>query len=175
VPERYVQVNIRTNEETMKKYFYILCFIVLTVSCGKDVENFKPTTKLENILKNKNLAKAYYEFRNENISLTLAIDTARSFKKFVEDATVEDLISLTECDKPVVRCFAFKALVQKDYADIKKILFRHKYDEENVEEFQGRCIRMNMPVKIYMLNKLRPFASYKNKEYIELEKEFMKK
>jgi hypothetical protein len=159
----------------MNKYIYILSFLVLTLSCGKDVENFKPTTKLENILKNKKLSKVYYEFRNENIYLTLSIDTVRSFKKFVKNTTVKDLISLTECEKPIIRCFAFKALVEKDYPDIIKILFRHKYDEENVEEFQGRCIRMNMPAKSYMLNKLRPFASYKNKEYIELEKEFMKK
>jgi hypothetical protein len=157
----------------MNKHFYILLIVVLTVSCGKDVEIFKPTTKLENILKNKKLAKVYYEFREENIYLTLRIDTAKSFKKFVAETSIKELISLTECERPVVRCFAFKALIEKDYPAIRNILFRHKYDEENVEEFQGRCIRINFPVKTYMLNKLRPFASYKNKEYLELEKEFI--
>lgn len=157
----------------MNKYFYILSFVVLIISCRKDVEVFKPTTKLENLLKNEKLGKVYYEFRKENISLALGIDTAKSFKKFVSETSIEELISLTECDRPVVRCFAFKALVKKNYPDIRKILFRHKYDEENVEEFHGRCIRMNLPVKIYMLNKLQPYASYKNKEYLDFEKDFM--
>jgi hypothetical protein len=157
----------------MNKCFYILLIVVLLVSCGKDVEIFKPTTKLENILKNKKLAKEYYEFREENIYLTLRIDTVKSFKRFVAETSIKELISLTECERPVVRCFAFRALIEKDYPEIRNILFRHRYDEENVEEFQGHCIRMNFPVKTYMLNKLRPFASYKNKEYLELEKEFM--
>jgi hypothetical protein len=159
----------------MNKYFYILSIVILIVSCGKDVEIFKPTTNLKNILKNEKLGKVYYEFRKENIYLTLGIDTVKSFKKFVAETSIKELISLTECDRAVVRCFAFKALVEKDYPEIRKILFRHKYDEENVEEFHGQCIRMTLPVKTYMLNKLRPFASYKNKEYLELEKDFMDK
>src|SRR6187431_339672 len=108
----------------MNKYFYILLIVVLIVSCGKDVEIFMPTTKLENILKNKKLAKVYYEFREENIYLTLRIDTAKSFKKFVAETSIKELISLTECERPVVRCFAFKALIEKDYPEIRNILFR---------------------------------------------------
>jgi hypothetical protein len=43
---------------------------------------------------------------------------------------------------------------------------------EEIEEFQGRCIRMNLPVNTYMLNKL--FMSYKNWERIlRIKKEFM--
>jgi peroxiredoxin family protein len=164
--------NIK-NEDTMNKYFYILSIVVLAVSCGKEVGIFKPTTKLENILKNEKLGKVYYEFRKKNIYLTLGIDTVKSFEKFVAETSIKELISLTECERPVVRCFAFKALVEKDYPEIRKILFRHKYDEENVEEFHGNCIRMNIPVKIYMLNELRPFASYKNEEFLKLEKDFM--
>lgn len=156
----------------MKK-LYILLIVFGMLSCEKDTKPFKPTTRLENVLKNKKLSKRYYDFRTDNIILSLNMDTTKIFKIFVAEATIKELINLTECEQPFVRCVAFRALIEKKYPDIKKILFRHKYDKELVQEFHGSCIRMSTPVNYYMLNKLRPFASYKNKEFLELEKKFM--
>lgn len=158
----------------MNKYFYLLSFALLIISCAKDNKNFTPTTKLENILKDKRLNKTYYEFRLEKPYLEVFIDTTKAFKKFISNTKIEELLMLTECEQPIVRCIAFKALVEKDYPEIKKILYRHKNDEEIVNVY-SRCIELHTPVKSYMLELLRPFASNKNKEFLEMEKEFYKK
>jgi hypothetical protein len=73
-------------------------------------------------------------------------------------------------------CRVLKALTQKDYPDIRKLMFRHQYDDEKVEEFRGRCIRMNILVKLYMLNQLGPFAEtnyrFSRKEFNQIWDEF---
>ncbi len=159
----------------MHKYFIVLSIIFLALSCGKETENFKPTTNLENILKDKKLNKIYYEFRLNNVYLTNRIDTIKSFQKFVAETGVKELVSLTECEQPIVRCFAFKALVEKKYPEIRNILLRHKNDEKIVKEY-GRCVEFNRPVKDYMLIQLEPFSEseyrFSKTEYQKIKKDF---
>ena len=159
----------------MNKYFYILSLTFLIVSCGKESESFKPTTTLKLLLKNEKLNRTYYEFRTEKVFLESRLDTVKSFKKFVAETSVEELVSLTECEQPVVRCFAFKALVEKDYPEIRKVLFRHKSDNEIIKQY-SRCIELHESVKNYMLIQLEPFAKTKYRfsrtEYDAVQKDF---
>lgn len=157
----------------MSNYFCMLVIGVLMVGCKKDVPNFTPTTEVKNIFKNEKLAKVYYDFRKESVYLSASIDTAKSFKTFVATASINELIALTECERPIVRCLAFKALLAKNYPQIRKIVVRHKYDDAEVEEFRSQCIRMSIPVKNYMLDHSQPFGSFKDKEFLALEKEIL--
>ena len=170
----YVKVVIRNHEELMRNYFYILLLLLLIHSCGKEVEKFTPTTRLARLLKNEKLRKNYYELRLQT-ALVSRLDTVRSFKKFSTATTVEELISLTHCEKPIVRCFAFKALVEKDYPKIKDLLLEHQHDEEMVIEY-SRCIALHTPVKFYMLSQLEPCAKTKycfsRNEYERIQKDF---
>jgi DNA topoisomerase IA len=149
--------------------------MVFILSCEKEIENFKPTTKFENILKNEKLNKTYWKFRNKNIYLFRELENSESFINFINETNIEELISLTECEKPIIRCFAFKALVEKDYPEIRKILFQHKNDNEIIIEY-SRCLKFQQPVKSYMLRQLEPFADtkyrYSKTEYAEIEKDF---
>ncbi|MTH16845.1 hypothetical protein [Flavobacterium sp. LC2016-01] len=143
------------------------------------MENFIPTTKLDVILKNDNLGKAYYDFRTENPYLSYLLKDRASFKKFVSEVEANNLVLLTECEKPMVRCFAFKALVEQNYPKIREILFRHKFDNQEVNYLAGRCIRMDISIKDYMLQQLSPFSgneySFSRSEYKEIQKEFWEK
>ncbi|WDF65785.1 hypothetical protein [Flavobacterium sp. KACC 22763] len=157
------------------KIFYVFLLFTL-LSCEKKIENFSPTTKLDGILKNDDLSKVYYDFRIENPYLSYLLKDRASFKKFVNEVETNDLVLLTECEKPMIRCFAFKALIEQNYPKIREMLFRHKYDNEKVEYLAGRCIRMDISVKNYMLQQLSPFSgnkySFNRSEYREIQKEF---
>lgn len=163
-------------KEIMRKYLYIISIIFFIVSCNKEVKNFKPTTKLENILKDGNLNKTFYEFRLKNVFLTRGIDTTKSFKTFVKNTNFKELINLTECEKPLIRCFAFKALIEKKYPNIRSLLFRHKNDKESIEVI-NQCVRLNESVNFYMLSQLDPFAKTKyrfnKKEFDEVRRDFI--
>ena len=147
------------------------------ISCGKEVETFEPTTTLKTLLKNGKLNKAYYELRTKHLFLESRLDTVESFKTFVKETKIEELVSLTECEQPIVRCFAFKALAEKDYRNIREILLHHESDVEIIQ-VHDRCIQWNIPVREYMLRQLEPFAKvkyrFRRKEYEEVQKEFSK-
>lgn len=155
--------------------YFILLFLMF--SCSKK-ENFKPTFKLETILKNEKLKKDYAEFRIDNVYLYLGIEKRKSFIKFCGQTSINDLILLTECEKPIIRCFAFKMLVEKDYSKIRELLFKHRHDNEYLDVYHPPCIRMNETVKSYMLQQLGPFSNSKMKfnrvEYDKIFADFFK-
>lgn len=159
------------------KTFCIGLFFVI-LSCEKKVDNFAPTIKFEELLKNAKLNKAYSEFRIDNVGLFSGIEERESFMKFARETNNDVLISLTECDKPIIRCYAFKALVEKDYPYIRQVLFKHKKDNEFIEYGAGQCIRMKRTVSSYMLLQLDPYSKSKNKftktEYDKIQKVFWK-
>ena len=147
----------------------------MIISCKKETENFKPTTELKNILKNEKLKNAYYEFKIENNYLNRSDDTTKSFKKFITVATINELISLTDCEQAIVRCIAFKALVKRKYPYIRSILMKHKNDNEIINEHTGH-LQFNMTVKHYMLSQLEPSSDaefkFNKTEYKKIHTEF---
>ncbi|MWB96352.1 hypothetical protein GON26_18470 [Flavobacterium sp. GA093] len=159
-----------------------ICFLVIILflaSCEQKKEGFKPTEKLDLILKNDKLNKAYSDFRMEDVYLSSDLENQDNFIKFINETNTNDLLSLTECEIPIVRCFAFKALVEKDYPYIRQVLFKHKNDNEFIEYGAGQCIRMKRTVSSYMMLQLDPYSKSKNKftkiEYNKIQKEFWEK
>lgn len=155
--------------------FLILLTFIFSCSRKKD---YRPTVKLDSILKNEKLKKDYTEFRFDNVYLVLGIEKKESFIKFSRKASIDDLVLMTECEKPIVRCFAFKILVEKDYPKIRELLFKHKNDNEHLDVYHPPCIRMNEMVKGYMLKQLEPFSNSKMKfnraDYVKVMADFFR-
>jgi len=147
------------------------------LGCSKK-ENYKPTVKLDSILKNEKLRKDYTEFRFENVCLSLGMEKKQSFVKFLKKTSIDDLLLMTECEKPIVRCVAFKILAERNYSRIHELLFKHQNDNEYLEVYYPPCIRMNEMVKVYMLEQLGPFSDSKMKfnraEYDQIWADFFK-
>lgn len=156
------------------KYFILLFFLV---SCNTN-KDFKPTVKLDSILNNEKSKKGYDAFRLDNVYLVLGIEKKQSFIKFSKETTIDNLILMTECEKPIVRCFAFKVLVEKDYSKIRELLLKHRNDNEYLDVYHPPCTRMNEMVKSYMLKQLDPFSNNKMKfdrvEYDQIFADFFK-
>ncbi len=140
---------------------YGLMIMFLIVSCNGKVESFKPTVKLDSILKNKKLNKNFADFRLDNIYLYSGIEKRESFIKFSKETNIDDLVLMTECENPIIRCFAYKMLVEKDYSKIRELLFKHQNDNETIDVYHPPCTRMNQSVKFYMLQQLEPFSDCK--------------
>ena len=147
------------------------------LSCNKK-EDFKPTVKLDLILKNEKLKKDYNEFRIDNAYLFSGMEKKQSFIKFSRETNIDELVLMTECEKPIVRCFAFKVLVEKDYSKIREVLFKHLHDNDYIDVYHPPCVRMNEMVKVYMLQQLDPFSNSKMKfnrtEYDRIYADFFK-
>jgi hypothetical protein len=138
---------------------FFLVFLVLIFSCTpKKAKDFKPTKTLKTILKDKKLEQRFSNFRIDNVYLFTGIEKRESFMKFSQETNVDDLILFMECEKPIIRCFAFKILAEKNYAKIRELLSKHINDNDLVEIYRGHCIRMETKVKLYMLEQLSPFS-----------------
>jgi len=144
------------------KKIAFLILLLFIVSCSRKTD-YKPTVKLDSILKNEKLKKDYAEFRFDNVYLVLGIEKKQSFVKFSKEASIDDLVLMTECEKPIVRCFAFKVLAERDYSKIRELLFKHQNDNEYLDVYHPPCVRMNEMVKVYMLQQLDPFSNCKMK------------
>ena len=142
-------------------------FLMIFLSCDKEVKTFTPTTKIESIHKNVELKDVLWNLRFEKPCLILEIEEDESFKNFLKKAGIKNLILLTECEIPLVRCFAFKALVEKRYPKIREVLLRHVNDNEMVI-LKNYDVELNLPVKSYMLEQLSPFSRAHNR-YDEVE------
>lgn len=156
---------------------FLLVFSVLVFSCtSKKEKDFRPTTTLKSILKDKKLEQRFSDFRMDNVYLYTEIGERESFIKFYQETNVNDLILFTECEKSIIRCFAFKMLAEKNYGKIRELLSEHLNDNYLVEISRGRCIRMEIKVKLYMLEQLSPFSHneyrFSKSEYDKIYKDF---
>lgn len=163
----------------MKRIVLIL-MTLLFLSCTKKVEKekrFEPTILLKEINKNERTKNIIWDFRLTNIKINRGEKQSKEYEVFRDELTEEELIQITACEIPLLRCIAFKALVERDYVHIRKILNEHKNDNDIVEEYY--CdILLSRPVKSFMLSQLSPFSSSKfkfsKKEFTELQSEFYK-
>lgn len=162
----------------MYKSISLLFIIIFLSSCEKEIKSFKPTTKLEIIMNNVELKNTIVNLRIENAYLTRDIEKGESFKKFLKDTNNKNLISLTECEISLIRCFAFRALVEKEYPGIREILFRHINDNEIVK-LKNYDMEFNLTAKSYMLEQVNPFSKakyrYNKTEYNKIQNSFNEK
>ena len=160
----------------MKK---ILIFLIafLLFNCQKKEENFKPTILLKDIAKTDKLKKIIWNFRLNNHSINLEKKQNKEYEVFCSDLNEKELLKLTECEVPILRCIAFKALNEKGFVNIREILIKHKNDNEIIKAYYYDLV-FNEPVKIFMLNQLNSFSDSKfkfsKKEFSKMKDEFCK-
>ncbi len=144
------------------KIYSLLVFFSFTISCKEKNENYKAINKLETLANNDSLTKSIIELRLKVNKLYKDYESDKEFKTFIKVTTIDDLVYLTDCEIPLVRCFAFKGLVVKDYPKIKEIALKHYNDVEIVKR-QNYDIETTTNVFDYMLNELHPMAKTKYK------------
>ncbi len=157
----------------------IFCLtIAISISCKdnneKKLSNYESRIKLIELLQNEKFKKEFSEFRLKILDLGSEIHKNKDFIKFINSVDNEQLILLSDCENPTFRCFAYKGLIMKNYAEIRQILFKHKNDKGKVAEFHG-CILEHKSVEKYMIEQLSPYSGSKFKftkeEYKKISKE----
>lgn len=162
------------------KRILLAIIVLLLFNCTKKEEKqeeFQPTIALKYIIKNERVKKIIWDFRLNNIAINREQKQNKEYEAFRNNLNEKELIQLTECEVPLLRCIAFKTLVEKEYINIRKILNRHKNDNVLVKEYYYDVVRSE-PVKNFMLNQLSPFSSSKfkfsKKEFMKMQDEFNK-
>lgn len=117
------------------------------ISCSKH-ESHKLSTEV------KNLAGS---FSQESVFLDK--NDFEKYNSLLKLTTNEDLISLTNHKKPTVRCYAFEALCERNYPEIREIFYNHENDTTESVIVGGGCIRDNISVRAYMFMALHPVSS----------------
>lgn len=162
------------------KRILLAIIVLLLFNCTKKEEKqeeFQPTIALKYIIKNERVKKIIWDFRLNNIAINREQKQNKEYEAFRNNLNEKELIQLTECEVPLLRCIAFKTLVEKEYINIRKILNRHKNDNVLVKGYYYDVVRSE-PVKNFMLNQLSPFSSSKfkfsKKEFMKMQDEFNK-
>ena len=87
-----------------------------------------------------------------------------NFEKLKEKTTDEELIILTEHKYPVVRCYSFQALAERNHYKTYDILLKHLTDNDRVKTIRG-CIASSQSVGDFFHNivtkNYRSITSYK--------------
>lgn len=160
----------------MKKIVFILA-ILFFLSCEKKVEKFKPSISLEEIIKDEKRKKIIWDFRLKYNGINRAKSKNEELEILYNHLTEKELIQITECDVTLMRCIAFKRLVETNYIGIRKILYKHKNDNDIVREYYYDVV-FETPAKLCMLNQLEPFSKSKyrfsKKEFEKIKNDFLK-
>ncbi|KAF2327395.1 hypothetical protein [Flavobacterium daemonense] len=159
----------------------IMLILLLFFSCAKKEakkENFQPTILLKEITKNEKVNKIIWDFRLTNIEINRSGKQNKEYEIFRNNLTEKELIQITECEVPLLRCIAFKTLVERHYINIRKIFNRHINDYALVKGHYYDVL-LSEPVKIFMLNQLSPFSNSKfkfsKKEFRKMQDEYYNK
>jgi hypothetical protein len=162
------------------KRILLAIIVLLLFNCAKKEkknEDFQPTIALKEIIKDEKVKKIIWDFRLTNIAINREQKQNKEYETFRNNLNEKELIELTECEVPLLRCIAFKTLVEKDYINIRKILNRHKNDNVLVKGYYYDVVRSE-PIKNFMLNQLNSFSNSKfkfsKKEFIKMQNEFNK-
>jgi hypothetical protein len=144
------------------KFYFFLLFLTFFLSCNEKGKEYKPINKLESLKNNDSLMNSIIDLRIHMIKIYDDYDKSEEFQKFIKIATIDNLIYLTDCEIPLVRCFAFKGLVIKDYPKVKEIALNHVNDIEVIKR-QYHDIEIPFRVFDFMLNELHPMSNSKYK------------
>ena len=154
------------------KRILLTLMILLFLKCAKKVEekSFEPTILLKEIIKDERAKNIIWDFRLTNIEINRSGKQNKEYEVFRNELTEKELIQITECEIPLLRCIAFKTLVERDYINIRKIFNRHVNDYDLVKGHYYDVL-LSEPVRMFMLNQLNP---YSNSKYKFSKKEFRK-
>src|SRR5690606_27645697 len=74
-------------------------------------------------------------------------------------ASSEDLVYLTYHRKPLIRCYAFTGLVEKNYPKIRDVFFDHLNDTVQKVYINAGHLQNHSLVRTYMMLELHPVSS----------------
>ncbi|MBC5863154.1 hypothetical protein [Flavobacterium turcicum] len=148
----------------MKRILLILMILLFFNCATKDEKekHFQPTILLKEIIKDERVKNIIWDFRLTNIEINRSGKQNKEYELFRNNLTDIELVQITECEVPLLRCIAFKTLVERDYVNIRKIFNRHLNDYDLVKGHYYDVL-LSEPVKIFMLNQLSPYSNSKFK------------
>ena len=140
----------------MKKII-ILFISVILVSCNNSLSS----TKVQEIVSSIQTEKKV----NSNLE-------SSNYKKLLSTATNNDLVILTDNENPIVKYYACKGLLERDYSEIRDIYSKHKNDKTTICITNGACLTNFILINETLLSGLNPKSSSKHKfTEVEFEKE----
>jgi lipopolysaccharide export LptBFGC system permease protein LptF len=125
----------------MKTILPILIMISL-ISCGHKL-NSKVEEAVNKVSKEK---VVYYAWETQN----------EAFQNLYKEASLEDLLYLTENENVYVRYYAFIGLRERKYFKIIDIYNKHKNDFEEISTSNGACLSGSNEIRTLMLMALNP-------------------
>ena len=162
------------------KRIVLTLIVLLLFNCAKKDEKekqFQPTILLKEIIKTERVKNIIWDFRLTNLEINRSGKQNTEYEVFRNNLTEKELVQITECEVPLLRCIAFKTLVERDYKNIRKIFKRHVNDYDLVKGHYIDVL-LSEPVKIFMLNQLSPYSKSKfkfsKKEYRKMRDEYYK-
>lgn len=162
------------------KRIILTLMVLLFFNCAKKDEkekHFQPTKLLKEIIKNERVKNIIWDFRLTNLEINRSGKQNKEYEIFRNNLTDIELVQITQCEVPLLRCIAFKTLVERDYVNIRKIFNRHLNDYDLVKGHYYDVLRSE-PVKIFMLNQLSPYSNSKfkfsKKEFRKMQDEYYK-
>jgi hypothetical protein len=162
------------------KRIVLTLIVLLLFNCAKKDEkdkHFQPTILSIEIIKNERVKKIIWNYRLTNLEINRSGKQNKEYEIFHNNLTEKELVQITECEIPLLRCIAFKTLVERDYINIRKIFNRHLNDYDLVKGHYYDML-ISEPVKIFMLNQLSPYSNSKfkfsKKEFREMQDEYYK-
>ena len=81
---------------------------------------------------------------------------SEAFQNLNKEASVEDLIYLTDNENAYVRYYAFIGLREKKYPKMLDIYKKHKNDFEEISTSNGACINGSNEIRLLMLSAINP-------------------
>lgn len=148
----------------MKRILLTLLILLFFNCATKDEKekHFQPTILLKEIMKDERVKKIIWDFRLTNIEINRSGKQNKEYELFRNNLTDIELVQITECEVPLLRCIAFKTLVERDFVNIRKIFNRHLNDYDLVKGHYYDVL-LSEPVKNFMLNQLSPNSNSKFK------------
>lgn len=148
----------------MKRILLALLILLFFNCASKDEKekHFQPTILLKEIIKDERVKNIIWDFRLTNIEINRSGKQNKEYELFCNNLTDIELVQITECEVPLLRCIAFKTLVERDYVNIRKIFNRHLNDYDLVKGHYYDVL-LSEPVKNFMLNQLSPYSNSKFK------------
>ncbi len=131
----------------MKKTL-ILLISIIAISCNNSLSSMK-VQEVVNSIKTEKKINDIFESSN--------------YKKLLSIATNNDLVILTDNENPIVRYYACKGLLERDYSEIRDVYLEHKNDKTTIYTTNGACLINTIRINETLLLGLRPRSSSKYK------------
>lgn len=152
----------------MKKLFFYITIIIFS-NCTNHPKEYQYNKNL----KLKSPIKEIVDSLTLELGMNYQSDS-KNYLQLIKVSTEEDLIRLTDHVNPAIRCYAFKALIEKKYKNANSILINHLYDKQTLVDNNKGCIKTFQRVNSFMFREITSNSNYKYKldsiEYLKIEK-----